>query len=190
MREHYRKVLIRFTLQEQRECMAVSGVAVARRESSSSSSEEETKRKHKPESEGESDTEPEDIPGHQTREEESSVESIDEDDRPTPGEIELQDPIQLETTVNLLYHETGQAFDACIHALYCCSGDPNIAIQFLRGRTRPRGLWYPHEDENLKGFENATLDEIRGALGDGKFAHLRIEHTPADIYNRIQFLKG
>ncbi|ETI45877.1 hypothetical protein F441_09590 [Phytophthora nicotianae CJ01A1] len=78
-----------------------------------------------------------------------------------------------------------------MHALYCCSGDVDLARAFLKGASVP-DLWSPEDDlllVTLVAQENIDRSEVAAAVARGDFDSMQVARDAGAIWKRVQFLR-
>lgn len=78
-----------------------------------------------------------------------------------------------------------------VHALYYCSGDVDMAREFLKGAS-PSGMWSPDDDlllVNLVAEESIERSAVEAAVARGNFAAMRVPRNADAILHRVTFLR-
>uniref|UniRef100_A0AAV1VDH8 BRCT domain-containing protein n=1 Tax=Peronospora matthiolae TaxID=2874970 RepID=A0AAV1VDH8_9STRA len=90
-----------------------------------------------------------------------------------------------------LQFDTHQDIQAVVHAIYYCSGDPDMARSFLKG-AMPLGMWSAEDDlllTNLVAEDVLSRVAVDTAVTRGDFASMRVPRDTDAIMKRVQFLR-
>ncbi|EGZ05977.1 hypothetical protein PHYSODRAFT_566434 [Phytophthora sojae] len=111
--------------------------------------------------------------------------------QPKETGVEFATDPETDEIVSRLQLETHQEMPCVVHALYYCSGDVDMAREFLKGAS-PSGMWSPDDDlllVNLVAEESIERSAVEAAVARGNFAAMRVPRNADAILHRVTFLR-
>ncbi|KAG6620386.1 Telomeric repeat-binding factor 2-interacting protein 1 [Phytophthora cinnamomi] len=117
-------------------------------------------------------------------------ENLDEDISKVQ-EVEQATDKETDEIIARLQLDMHQDMASVVHALYCCSGDVELARTFLKSASPP-GMWFPEDDlllVNLVAEESTSPAAVDAAVARGDFRFMQVVRDTDTILKRVKFLR-